>query len=38
MGPYDSQEEAASALDTARTKSEQWDAEDRAWDEGTSKD
>lgn len=38
MGPYDSQEAAAAALDTARAKSEQWDAEDRAWNEGTTED
>ncbi len=38
MGPYDSHEAAASALDTARAKTEQWDAEDRAWNEGTTED
>ncbi|MGG5260963.1 methionine aminopeptidase [Phycicoccus avicenniae] len=33
LGPYDSQDAAARALDTAREKTEQWDAEDREWDE-----
>lgn len=37
MGPYDSEDEARSALETARQKTENWDAEDREWDErGTS--
>ena len=34
MGPYDSQEEAANALQTARERTEKWDAEDKAWEEG----
>ena len=34
MGPYDTEEQARGALDTARARTEQWDAEDRAW-EGT---
>jgi hypothetical protein len=34
MGPYDSQEEAANALQTARARTEKWDAEDKAWEEG----
>lgn len=34
MGPYDTQEAAARALDTARANTERWDAEDRKWDEG----
>jgi hypothetical protein len=38
MGPYASHEEAARALDTARQRTEQWDAEDRAWEEGRSED
>jgi hypothetical protein len=38
MGPYDTEAEAASALDTARARTEQWDEEDRAWDEGRSED
>ncbi|MBM6399348.1 methionine aminopeptidase [Phycicoccus sonneratiae] len=33
LGPYDSQEAAGRALETAREKTEQWDAEDREWDE-----
>lgn len=33
LGPYDSEDAAARALDTARAKTEQWDAEDREWDE-----
>ena len=32
MGPYASQAEAAKALDTARSKSESWDEQDREWD------
>ena len=38
MGPYDSQEEAANALHTARERTEKWDAEDKAWEEGRSED
>jgi hypothetical protein len=38
MGPYDSHEAASQALESARQRSEQWDAEDRAWDEGRSED
>jgi hypothetical protein len=38
MGPYDSQDEAANALQTARERTEKWDAEDKAWEEGRSKD
>ena len=34
MGPYDSEEAAARALETARANTERWDAEDREWDEG----
>jgi hypothetical protein len=34
MGPYDSQAEAANALQAARERTEKWDAEDKAWDEG----
>ncbi len=34
LGPYASAEEAAKALETAREKTERWDEEDRAWDEG----
>ena len=36
MGPYDSQADAANALDTARQRTEAWDEEDKAWDEGSS--
>lgn len=38
MGPYDSQEAASSALESAKSRTEQWDAEDKAWNEGTSQD
>jgi hypothetical protein len=38
MGPYDTEEEAAGALQKARERTEQWDAEDRAWEEGTTED
>lgn len=34
MGPYDSQDEAANALQSARERTEKWDAEDKAWEEG----
>lgn len=34
MGPYGTQEEAQNALATAREKTEKWDAEDRAYEEG----
>jgi hypothetical protein len=34
MGPYDTEEQARGALESARQNTEQWDAEDRAW-EGT---
>ncbi len=37
MGPYATEAEAARALETAREKTEQWDAEDREWDEGGPK-
>lgn len=33
MGPYDSEAEARNALETARKKTEAWDAEDNEWDE-----
>ena len=38
LGPYASQEEAANALQTARERTEKWDAEDREWEEGRSED
>ena len=31
MGPYDTEDEARGALASARENTEQWDAEDRAW-------
>ncbi|KNX37389.1 hypothetical protein [Luteipulveratus halotolerans] len=34
MGPYGTHEEAQNALATAREKTEKWDAEDRAYEEG----
>jgi hypothetical protein len=38
MGPYDTEQEAANALQSARERTEQWDAEDRAWEEGETED
>ena len=38
MGPYDSEAEAARALDTARERTEAWDEEDRKWEEGETED
>ena len=38
LGPYDSEEEAANALQHARENTEKWDAEDKAWDEGRQED
>ena len=38
MGPYDTQADAARALETARERTEAWDEEDRKWDEGSSED
>jgi len=34
MGPYDTPEEAANALETARKRSQAWDEDDRRWSEG----
>ncbi len=34
MGPYDTPEEAAHALDKARERTESWDEEDREWRDG----
>lgn len=34
MGPYDTEEEASRALETARARTEKWDEEDREWEEG----
>nr|WP_289230838.1 methionine aminopeptidase [Barrientosiimonas endolithica] len=36
MGPYETREEAESALELARRRTEAWDEEDRAWEEGGS--
>jgi len=38
MGPYDSEADAARALETARQRTEAWDEEDRKWEEGGSED
>jgi hypothetical protein len=38
MGPYPTYEAAARALQTARERTERWDEEDRAWEEGRSAD
>ena len=32
MGPYDSEQEAAAAIEKAAARTQQWDAEDRRWD------
>lgn len=34
MGPYDTPEEAEKALETARKRSQAWDDDDRAWNNG----
>ncbi|GAA1779201.1 methionine aminopeptidase [Nostocoides veronense] len=33
MGPYESQEEAAKALEIAAAKTKEWDKEDAEWEE-----
>ena len=38
MGPYASEAEAANALQTARERTEAWDAADKEWEEGQSED
>jgi hypothetical protein len=38
MGPYETEAEAARALDTARERTERWDEEDRKWEEGNTED
>ena len=38
MGPYETQADAANALETARQRTEKWDEEDREWEEGRSED
>lgn len=34
MGPYDTREEAATAVARAHERTKEWDAEDDAWDNG----
>ncbi|GAA2105677.1 MULTISPECIES: hypothetical protein [Brevibacterium] len=34
MGPYATEAEARAALERARERSADWDAEDRSWEEG----
>jgi hypothetical protein len=36
LGPYATREEAEQALATAHERTEKWDEEDRAWNEGRS--
>ncbi len=36
LGPYATEAEARAALDTAHKKTEQWDAQDRAWRDGAA--
>jgi hypothetical protein len=38
MGPYDSEADAARALEIAHQRTEAWDDEDRKWEEGGSED
>ncbi|MEO6791114.1 MAG: methionine aminopeptidase [Ornithinibacter sp.] len=38
MGPYDTHDAASCALESARERTENWDAEDKAWEEGRSED
>ena len=38
MGPYASEAEASNALQSARERTEKWDAEDRKWEEGNTED
>ncbi len=38
LGPYDTEDEARNALETAARNTEAWDAEDRAWENGTDED
>lgn len=33
MGPYETREEAANAVQSARERTERWDAEDREWEQ-----
>lgn len=34
MGPYDTEQEAANAYQTAQARTDAWDEQDRQWDEG----
>jgi hypothetical protein len=38
MGPYDTQAQAANALQTARERTDAWDEDDRAWEQGNTED
>ncbi|NYD58554.1 hypothetical protein BKA08_002792 [Nocardioides marinisabuli] len=38
MGPYDSREAAANALEIAQARNEEWDEEDERWDEAGLED
>lgn len=33
MGPYETEDEARQALETARARTEKWDEEDREWEQ-----
>lgn len=35
LGPYETEAQAWQALETAHRRTEEWDAEDQEWDEGT---
>ena len=34
LGPYESEDDARRALEKARERTEEWDAEDREWEQG----
>lgn len=34
MGPYDTQEQAQQALESAARRTKEWDDDDRAWNDG----
>ena len=36
LGPFKTRDEAARALETARKRTEAWDEEDAAWNEGSA--
>ena len=38
MGPYDTEDDATRALQTARERTERWDDEDREWASGSAWD